>query len=322
MSDLTTADGFEIERATKNGKEYDGITVSRWSKKGDRLYLNGHSKFEKHGVYVDLTTAAVVDMPSSRTWSSAVSVEGDTLTVEITYGKVREKTYVIKVNIEGDAFESAPEPRSVDDDNAEPAVTVAPKPVATDGGVESAVTTTEIEDAIRQHDDPDHEDAATAAEVKRALGRINEDILAFWSEHQDAIDGGHMEVVAETRDMIVLADHTGHFWSEQFRADGLNDEPLQRIITTLHHEMARRYSDRSWSASSPVVVQKPPEFRAGERGVLREIARRTEETGSVARAVDQLATEVHGWAKGDWARQTGRNPSTVTRTTRPKEDDR
>jgi hypothetical protein len=92
MSDLTTADGFEIERATKNGKEYDGITVSRWSKKGDRLYLNGHSKFEKHGVYVDLTTAAVVDMPSSRTWSSAVSVEGDTLTVEITYGKVREKT--------------------------------------------------------------------------------------------------------------------------------------------------------------------------------------------------------------------------------------
>jgi len=49
--------------------------------------------------------------------------------------------------------------------------------------------------------------------------------------------------------------------------------------------------------------------------MLREIARRTEEFGSVARAVDTLATETHGWSKGDWATITGRNPSTVTRTT-------
>ncbi len=32
-------------------------------------------------------------------------------------------------------------------------------------------------------------------------------------------------------------------------------------------------------------------------------------------AADTLAADVHGWSKGGWARLSGRNPSTVTRTT-------
>lgn len=180
------------------------------------------------------------------------------------------------------------------------------------------VKTQEIEDAIRKHDDPEHDDAATVADIKQLLADINAGLLDLWSEHEDSIDAGTLEVVHETPEVMVLADYEGHFWSEEFRHRDV-DEPTERIIQTLHHEMARWHCDYSWSVASPVVVEKSDDFRGGEEHILREIARRTDETGSVARAVDQLATEVHDWTKGDWAKATGRNPSTVTRTTRPKE---
>jgi len=187
---------------------------------------------------------------------------------------------------------------------------------ATDGGedVTADLSDEDIEETIAKKDDPDHPDAATVAEVRDVLARINNDVLDWWSEHQDAIDDGAHEIVHEDRNVIVLADHSGHFWREQL--DAIDAEgPLRNVITSLHHTMARQHCDLSWSAVSPIVVQKTADFRAGEQQVLREIARRTEKFGSVARAVDTLATENHGWSKSTWAKRTDRNPSTVTRTT-------
>lgn len=187
----------------------------------------------------------------------------------------------------------------------------------------SELTDAEIESAIEQHDDTDHPDAYTVAEVRDVLERINADILEHWDLHQDAIDEGVHEIVHEDSDVIVLADHSGHFWTEQLDVTpGVDDSDdiLRSIAISLHHTAARGVCDHSWSTSDPVVVSKPNAFRAGESHVLREIARRTRETGSVARAVDQLATEVHGHRKSMWADLTGRNPSTVTRMTQPKEN--
>lgn len=182
------------------------------------------------------------------------------------------------------------------------------------------ITDADIEAAIAQHDDPDHPDAYTVTRVGDVLEAIQADILDYWDEHQDAIDDGAYEIVHEDRDVIVLADR-GHFWSEQFNAMEVGDEHgiLQSIVITLHHTAARAVCDYSWAARTPVVVEKSDEFHAGEQQVLREIARRTSEEGSVARAVDQLATEMHGWSKSNWASLTGRNPSTVTRMTQPKD---
>lgn len=184
-----------------------------------------------------------------------------------------------------------------------------------------SVTDADIEAAIESKDDPDHPNAYTVGEVRDVLATINADIIEWWGEHQDAIDDGAYDVVHEDKDVIVLAEG-GHFWSEQLDAMDLGDEHgvLYSLIVSLHHTAARKHCDYSWSALTPVVVEKTDEFRAGEQNVLREIARRTKETGSVARAVDQLATETHGWSKGNWARLTGRNPSTVTRMTQPKEN--
>jgi hypothetical protein len=184
----------------------------------------------------------------------------------------------------------------------------------------TTLTDDDIRTAIEQHDDTDHPDAYTVDEVRDVLDRINADILDHWSLHQDAIDDGAYETVHEDQDGIVLAD-SGHFWEEQFNAMEIGDDHgiLTSIVVTLHHTAARNCCDYSWSASTPVVVEKPSDFRAGEQHILREIARRTAEEGSVARAVDPLATEVHGWVKSDWATLTDRNPSTVTRMTQSKD---
>lgn len=181
---------------------------------------------------------------------------------------------------------------------------------------ELELTDAEIESAIERHDDTDHPDAYTVEEVRETLDAINEDILRIWDLHEDAIDDGAYEVVHEDKDVIVLAEG-GHFWNEQFDAMEIGDEHgiLHSIIVNLHHVAARNNCEYNWSVSTPVVVEKTDDFGAGEHHTLREIARRTDEFGSVARAVDTIATETHGIQKSAWANLTGRNASTVTRTT-------
>lgn len=178
------------------------------------------------------------------------------------------------------------------------------------------LTESDIQAAIKQQDDTDHPDAYTVEELFDVLSRINADIIDHWDLHQDALTEGVYEIVHEDDDVIVMAEG-GHFWSEQFDGMQIGDEHgiLISIVVNLQHVAARKHCDHSWSTSTPVVVRKTDDFRAGEQNVLREIARRTDEYGSVARGVDTLATEVYGWRKGDWADLSGRNPSTVTRTT-------
>jgi hypothetical protein len=181
-----------------------------------------------------------------------------------------------------------------------------------------------IQTAIEQHDGTDHPESYTTQDVKSILDAINTDILEHWELYQDTIDERDYSVVHEDRDVMVLADHTGHFWNEQLEATETVETDqngiLRRIIVQVHNAIARSYTDVSWSVSDPVVIEKTPSFQAGEVQILREIARRTEQEGSVARAVDQFATGVHGYSKSTWASLTGRNRSSVTRTTKPKSD--
>jgi hypothetical protein len=313
MSELTQTDGT-FQNVAMNGDEKDwDVGASRWTKGGnDRLYFND-SKFVD---YVDLQSLRVVGSGSAVRGSA--EIDGDTLTVSVSVRGDKEMEAVFELP---DELAETPTPRSLDEDVT---VVMSERDTAelvTDGGQDASpdVTDEEIEQAIDQHDDPDHPEAATVADVREALATINADMIAHWDLYQDAIDEDAHEIVHEDSGVIVLADHTGHLWTEQLDAAGIEDDRLRSIIKSLHHTAARSHCDYSWSVVDPAVVRKPEAFRSGEAHVLREIARRTDETGSVARAVDQLATEVHGWAKGSWATMTGRNASTVTRTTRPKE---
>lgn len=105
MSELIDAEMTLIE-STYNGNTKDDWSINRWTKKGDRLYLSGPAKFDKHGIYADLETQTVEDTPSS-SWKTDVSIDGDELTITIEKGKVTTKTYVFVVKLESDDSELA-----------------------------------------------------------------------------------------------------------------------------------------------------------------------------------------------------------------------
>ena len=177
------------------------------------------------------------------------------------------------------------------------------------------LTTEEIDEEIAQHDYPDQEDAKTVDDVVATLDVINADIIEYLDLHEDAIDDGAHEIVYEDDESIVLAT-SGHFWREQSSAmDGIDDDILKMMITNLHHVAAQNRCEHELNVPETIVIAKPEATQQGEQHVLREIARRTDELGSVARAVDTFAVESHGWKQSQWAKITGRNESTVSRMT-------
>jgi len=300
MSEDINAD--QIERVelltatrTNRGKEHDWTpNTSRWTKGDhDRLYFND----SKYVDYVDLTSGfghregSAVDI--------STELNGDELSVSV---EAHEKTYSVTFKLHGLDAEDGEE---------------ADSELIADGGEDPSeiVTDEEITSAIERNDDPDHPEAATVAEVRDTLAAINADTIAALDLHEDAIDEGAHEIVHEDAEKIVLADQSGHFWTEQFDALGINDDILRSIIISLHHTAARKECEHSWSTVAPVVIVKPQDTQQGEQHVLREIARRTDELGSVARAVDTLAVETHDWQQSMWANVTGRNDSVVSRTT-------
>jgi len=312
MSDnkLTDADSLTLE-SFRDGSwsqdRTDEMDINRWSEYGnDRLYINaGIPKADKYGLYVDLEAHEIVSDNESKHSGGSVEIDGDTATIVIK--ESGDKEHEITLSLAGDGFEDDDDGDDEDENDQE---------IVADGGedVTDDLSDADIEESIEKNDDPKHPEAATVDEVRDTLATINSDVLDWWSEHQDAIDDGAYEIVHEDRAVIVLADHSGHFWSEQLDAMDI-EGPLRNIITSLHHTLARQHCDYSWSAVDPVVVQKPAMFRAGEKHLLRTIARRTDELDGVSRAVDTLATDEFGWSKSSWAGLSGRHRSTVTRTT-------
>lgn len=131
-------------------------------------------------------------------------------------------------------------------------------------------------------------------------------------EMLDAIDDtGRTEIVIETEKYIVIAE------DDAYHSDGVADHldlnPVKVQNTML--KKAKKLTDHDWGYAVPYVIEKPATYRAGERHILRQIAERTDKFGSVARAVDTLAVDRYGYSQSDWAKESGRDRSTVSRTT-------
>jgi len=303
MSDaLTQLDGAR-QNVAANGTERDwNADVNRWAKGGnDRLYIDG-CKFVE---YIDLDSLLVLGKGSNV--DASADIDGDTLTVEIVHDDgINHKKWTATFQLPDDLAEETDDTDAAEELESE---------LVADGGedVTSDLSDERIEESIEKKAGT-HPDAPTVEEVRDTLAAINHNVVEWWDAHQDAIDDGAHAIVHESADVIVFADVSGQFWSEQFDSMGI-EKPLRSIVTSLHHSLADEHASRSWVAHYPVVVRKPQNFRVGEKHLLRTIARRTDELGTVSRAVDLLATEEFGWSKSNWARLTGRNPSTVTRTT-------
>lgn len=184
---------------------------------------------------------------------------------------------------------------------------------------QNIITDDIIRSAIEEKDDPEHEEALTVQDARRFLEQIQQSLEEYWSDHLDGIDEGHLEIVHEDRDVIVLADNTGYGWNEELDAAGVEDDIHRTILRTIHHSAARELTDYSWSTSNPFVFVKSALWQTAEQHVRRSIAKLTRESGSVARGVDRWATERQGLTLKKWGDEhigTDRPHQTISKNAR------
>lgn len=107
LTDATTLTlDSAINHASITGDTSD-FEVSRWSKKGDRLYLSGPAKYDKHSVYLDLETHELHADPKKHEATVTIDADG-TATIEI-YDNRDDRdhaTYVLDTDLEADDAEA------------------------------------------------------------------------------------------------------------------------------------------------------------------------------------------------------------------------
>lgn len=170
-----------------------------------------------------------------------------------------------------------------------------------------------IETAIKRKDDPDHEDAISVREVRQILLDIQKSLVEHWDMHLDTIDDGGLEIVHEDESMIVLADHTGHGWNEEFDAAGVENRTDQDVILDVVHQAAREHCDYSWMSRDPFVLRKPMVWQLGEMHARRTIAKLARDGGSIARGVDVWATQRQNQTLKSWGDWTNRSQQAVSK---------
>jgi|GEM_PF-5079357 len=248
------------------------------------------------GTVVEVQTRTIHSGPDS-SWEKTVVVledaDGETVETNIK-NLVGETDY--RVNI-------VPDVDDEDDDEDE-----SEQEVAADGGedVTAHVDDETIEDAIERHDDLDHPDALTIDEVRDLLADVQQSVEGYWPEHMDAIEDGALELVEDTGDVIVLADHTGHFWSEEVNALDVDDEHgiVYSTLVSVQHAIAADLTDHSWAASTPVVVRKP-DGDGGQRYVEAVVNSLINEGLSPGQAWAVYGVHVAGHSRNAWSSMCG-----------------
>ena len=154
-----------------------------------------------------------------------------------------------------------------------------------------------IEAAINNHDD-----AFTVDEVREQLDDINSNLVDYYSEWIAGIDEEDdvADIVYEDQSVIVIADHSGSWWNQEFDEADVHDDFIRSIVKSVHHTVAADLKDYKWGYSDPVVVEKPAEWQTAEQHVRRTIATLARESGSVARGVDRWATERQDLTLKEW----------------------
>jgi len=299
---LTDAESIELEGyyEEKTAQDWaepaEELDVDRWTKYGhDRLYINGGiAKCSKYSLYVDLQTHEIVSDNDAKHSGGSVVIEGDTAT--ITIEESGEYDHVITVSLDGDGFEA--------NDGGE-------TEIAADGGedVTEHLDDETIEDAIQQHDDPDHEDALTDSDVRELLAHVQYDTEAVWSEWTDNIERGDAHLVAQDGNVLVL--DTGEHDTvtralETYDGPVTVDAIAERVVSTVHHRAAEQIArDYNWGYTYPRVVHLPDEGESGQElvdAVINSLLRRDLSPGQ---AWAYYGVEIRGESRNKWAARCG-----------------
>jgi hypothetical protein len=126
-----------------------------------------------------------------------------------------------------------------------------------------------IEDALAQHDDPEHPDALTVDEVRELLALVQHDTEAVWSQWIDNIERNDTRVVATDDDVVVLdtgTHDTTRRALETYDGPVTVDEIAERVVSSIHHRVAKQIDrEHSWDVTWPRVARLPADDEARQR---------------------------------------------------------
>lgn len=170
------------------------------------------------------------------------------------------------------------------------------------------VTDAEIETAIRQNDDPDHEDALTVADVRDLLAFIQEGVSVAWDTYMDHVEDGDAYVVHEDSDLVILATGEHNWISEEldhYDGDVEVDSIAKSIVTQLHDTVAKEHCDHGWGYAYPFVMVKPDSFDAGERYVTAVVNGLQARGLSPGQAWAYFGVEIRSNSMNNWGIRKG-----------------
>ncbi len=299
MTDLTTAVGFELESGDAN-------SVNRWTKKGDRLYVNDLDGNWDAG-YVDLQTGELED--AGHHVSADVTVEGDTLTIsfeckEVFISDSKIHNYEVVVDIDWGESE--------EDEEGEPELVC-------DGGDDGAtehIGDETIQQAIESKDDPNHPDSLTIPEVRELLAHIQQQSENYWAEWLDLIDSGDAIVAGETDELVILDVGAHSPYGEElsdYEGDVEVDEIARLVVSVIHHNVANQHCDRNWGTTYPLVLRKPDGVDDGQAYVESVMAWLRSEGCSPGQAWHYYGVEIRGYSQSEWARRGHGDRSAISK---------
>lgn len=215
------------------------------------------------------------------------------------------------------------EPRDVDFGEAESAVTERDSDdteLVTDGGTEltEPLTDAMVTDRLNQHDDPDHEDGNTVADVYSAFAELQ----SYLGQHLSDYDEYHAVSHEDSTLVVYNLGPDKADLSIALDEIGVDDEPLRLVISSLMHDLAERHTESGqWGDSYPLVAVKDKCTREAERRTRRRLGALTQQQGGAARALDYWATKVHGLTFEQWEDESGRSTGAIGNSIRRARND-
>lgn len=164
-----------------------------------------------------------------------------------------------------------------------------------------------IKTAIEQHDDPEHPDSPTVADVRDALSWLQASMEEVWRDWLSNIENGETHVVYEDSDVVVFATGEHDIPRRDLRDyyDGDISERTPDIVSAVHHVVARERCDYDWASEYPLVVWKTDGVEDGQRyteAVMNSLLRRDLSPGQ---AWAYYGVEIRGNSRNAWSTRCG-----------------
>lgn len=175
-----------------------------------------------------------------------------------------------------------------------------------------------ILEAVNQHVNQ-KSTAALIPEVKEHLQLVQTNLAKqlgdLTAESQNK--GSNFQIIYEDKAVFVFEDKDGSFWRDNLTMNlDIKDESYFDTLSCVHETYATKYTDYDWSDSTPLVIEKPIQWRCAESHVRDTISKLAKESESAAQGLDRWALDYQDYSSYEWGEKTGRHGNTVGKNAR------